>query len=338
MVLTSGARIKLADISIVNDEVNNKTVVYLKNELKIESRKIYLDFDSKNETVATDEFVSIIYFFNEGLRLYININKLIVNNTEAIISNYDNDFNPYLWEIEIPQSSVKENSIVNSDFFNQNRLALLSTYSSETLTHGTLLVTFSVGLITAYFSLYSRGVKNKKRLQRVLLLLIFTIAISLIFYIIVRLVFWSWLSSSVLGVLPNEAINDKTTTPVLGMQTYLTEYFRRNNGLGFVLDIFPAIILFSPIGLVISFIGCNLLMDLDFGKITCMDNRRNKRILYIGIGLTASIFFALIILSQVLKTSSFMYILFLVDSMCLFFLGVFLPKYLKKDISSVLLV
>jgi hypothetical protein len=186
-------------------------------------------------------------------------------------------------------------------------------------------------LITSAFTLHSWVGKTKKWLKKALILFIFSVIISLIFYTIFRLIFWSYMASSVLGVLPNEAINNNTATPVLGIQTFLTDAFRSSNGLGFVLNLPCTILLIFPISLAISFIACSLLMDIEIGKISFLKSKIVKIIVVIAI-----VLISIFLVFSIFYKEGLMWLLVIMDIISLIFISTLIPNYLKDDAPQIL--
>jgi len=102
----SGDRIRLAD---VDTPEHGQTGFYEALEflsILIYNKKIYLDIDDiyVYDTYGS-RFVCLVYVdFNSTH--YLNVNEALLVSNLAHISNYDNEFNPYVWTLFVPKVSL----------------------------------------------------------------------------------------------------------------------------------------------------------------------------------------------------------------------------------------
>ena len=279
ITLLSGATIELADVSAPQDGAqgfnNSKNFLkhYLTNEngtINLIDTEVFLDLSS-NESQSPNTYTAVVYIiYSDGY--YLNVNNYLLenNNLSSIkIDNTANDFNPFFWgEPIVSKLTLADNSLLNSNAFNQDRLELLKSYTSQTLTHSTLLVTITIAIPTVIFTFYSNKEKIGKlgKPQKIMVYVIISTLFLALFYDICRLFYWSWMSSSVLGVLPSQAIITGTDTVALGIQTYLKNAFVSYHFIGFIYDFNQAIVLLLPISMFLGILTFKLITERNQGS------------------------------------------------------------------------
>ena len=71
----------------------------------IYNKIVFLDIDDIYETDPFDRFVCVVYIDYNSTH-YLNVNKLMVNAGHADLKNYDNEFNPYSWNLFYEKTST----------------------------------------------------------------------------------------------------------------------------------------------------------------------------------------------------------------------------------------
>jgi len=104
---TSGDRIRLADIDA--PEYGETGYYDAKNFLisLVYGETVYLDIDDIYETDPYGRLVCVVYVEHSSTE-YKNVNKALLVEGVAAITNYDNEFNPYTWNLICPKESIPE--------------------------------------------------------------------------------------------------------------------------------------------------------------------------------------------------------------------------------------
>jgi hypothetical protein len=115
-------------------------------------------------------------------------------------------------------------SVINPDF-ESLRTALINSYNSQTTNHAGYVIALIVGI----FVLISSGDLIKLfNNHKTWFLFALSLPISLIEYFGLKIVFWAWMSSEVLTVTEQQALNMNKPTIINGIQAYLIWYFTNN--------------------------------------------------------------------------------------------------------------
>jgi len=104
---TSGDRIRLADIDA--PEYGESGYYDAKQCLEnlIEGKTVYLDIDDIYETDPYGRLVCVVYVRHSSTH-YKNVNKALLVEGVAVISNYYNEFNPYDWTLYVHEDDIPE--------------------------------------------------------------------------------------------------------------------------------------------------------------------------------------------------------------------------------------
>ncbi len=104
---TSGERIRLADIDA--PESGEAGYSAAKNALidLIYDKTVYLDIDDIYETDPYGRLVCVVYV-KYSSTYYKNVNKALLDEGVAIISDYYNEFNPYSWTLYVHEDDIPE--------------------------------------------------------------------------------------------------------------------------------------------------------------------------------------------------------------------------------------
>jgi hypothetical protein len=334
--LKSGAVIKLVDIRAPSDREAGynesiQSLSYIRNQTQMvpfEGLEVFLDIDSSSENSSQNVFVSVAYISYNSSH-YLNLNQYLIQKNHFIkINNTLNDFNPYFWGTsEIYKNTVTDNSLVNQDLFNQARFELLKNYTSQTLTHATMLVTITISIPALLFAFY----KNKDQSfeitmeQKIIIYSIISIFLLALAYDACKLIYWSWMSSSVLGVLPSEALSQGTNTLSLDIQTSLANGFIAVHPVGFIYNLEKAILILLPISLLFSFFMLQLIMrEQIIIKLNYFE--RKKKISLALILVTGIIGISLITIFYASKALLYSFIFFLYILLAIFLIGT-IQKY-----------
>lgn len=103
----SGDRIRLADIDA--PEYGESGYYDAKQCLEdlIYGRAVYLDIDDVYETDPYGRLVCVVYIRHSSTH-YKNVNKALLVEGVAVISNYYNEFNPYDWTLYVHEDDIPE--------------------------------------------------------------------------------------------------------------------------------------------------------------------------------------------------------------------------------------
>ena len=117
-------------------------------------------------------------------------------------------------------------SAINQTEFESLRTALLNNYSLQTTNHVGYVIALTAGIFVLISSkAFLKFYKNHKTQS----LLALSFPISLIEYFLSQIVFWAWMSTTVLLVTENEALSMREPTVIAGIQAYLATTFRNTN-------------------------------------------------------------------------------------------------------------
>ncbi len=116
-------------------------------------------------------------------------------------------------------------SSLNQTEFESLRNALLNSYNSQVTNHVTAVVALIVGIFILISTKEFRKLYNKHRKW---FLFALSLPISLIEYLVEKMLFWAWMSSEVLTVTENQALRLHESTVIFGIQAYLTNYLENN--------------------------------------------------------------------------------------------------------------
>lgn len=73
----------------------------------IYDKTIYLDIDDVYRTDPYDRLVCVVYVRHNSTH-YTNVNKALLTEGVAVITNYDNEFNPYSWTLYVDEDAIPE--------------------------------------------------------------------------------------------------------------------------------------------------------------------------------------------------------------------------------------
>ena len=73
----------------------------------IYGKTVYLDIDDFYRTGTYGRLICVAYV-NYNLTHYLNVNKALLVEGYAEISNYNNEFSPYSWSLYIPKQDIPE--------------------------------------------------------------------------------------------------------------------------------------------------------------------------------------------------------------------------------------
>ena len=104
---TSEGTIRLADIDATEyDEYGYQSAKDFLTSL-IYGKTVYLDIDDIYRTGTYGRLVCVVYVQYNSTH-YLNVNKALIVEGYAEISNYDNEFNPYSWSLYISKEDIPE--------------------------------------------------------------------------------------------------------------------------------------------------------------------------------------------------------------------------------------
>ena len=104
---TSGDRIRLADIDAPErGEYGYGDAKQCLEDL-IEGKTVYLDVDDIYRTDPYGRLVCVVYV-KHGSNYYKNVNKALLIEGVAVISNYYNEFNPHSWTLYVDKDVIPE--------------------------------------------------------------------------------------------------------------------------------------------------------------------------------------------------------------------------------------
>jgi hypothetical protein len=191
-------------------------------------------FDILNQSIVNGSltFTSVVYI-NYNDTHYENLNRFLLNQTNNYAFAIDSNniaITPYTWDYFLPKQTVTNNTVgLDLSSFENDRLALLNSYDSQTLTHAGFLVTVSLAFAALLITIPSSKDDNLEKIfgkyKNWIILVSFLFLTTLLLYISYRMFFWSWMSSEVMVVTPQEAIAQGKDTLTAGMHWYLTNYF-----------------------------------------------------------------------------------------------------------------
>ena len=114
-------------------------------------------------------------------------------------------------------------SVLNQTEFNNIVSSLMSNYNSQTTAHAQYLIALSVGILGILAILIQVGLKNfikQKWIGRLFLYIPLSFFLGTAIYLIIRSIFWAWMTSEV-PTIPNNATVSQTT-PIYAIQQLLT--------------------------------------------------------------------------------------------------------------------
>jgi hypothetical protein len=103
----------------------------------------------------------------------------------------------------------------------------MNSYSSQTTNHVGYIVAITVGL---FVLISSKDARQLYYNHRKLFLVLLSLPISLIEYFASQIVFWAWMTSSVLAVTERNVLSVNIQPTIYGMQVFLTEGFKSIHG------------------------------------------------------------------------------------------------------------
>ena len=109
--------------------------------------------------------------------------------------------------------------------FENLRQTLINTYNSQTTNHVTAVVAITVGI---FILISTKDFQKLHKKHRIWFLFALSLPFSLIEYFAEKMLFWAWMSSEVLTVTEQQAINTHQSTVIYGIQAYLICYFKNN--------------------------------------------------------------------------------------------------------------
>jgi len=95
-------RIRLADINApeAGDAGGPAATSYLSS--LVNGKTVYVDIDDIYTTDPYGRIVAVLYIDHDASQCK-NINKQMLDGGHAVISNYNNEFNPYSWTLLVPK-------------------------------------------------------------------------------------------------------------------------------------------------------------------------------------------------------------------------------------------
>jgi micrococcal nuclease len=104
---TSGDRVRLADVD--TPEYGEPGYYDARDFLitLVEGKLVYLDIDDVYGTDKYGRLICVVYVeFNSTH--FLNVNKALLVEGVAVIRNYDNEFNPYIWTLYVSKGEIPE--------------------------------------------------------------------------------------------------------------------------------------------------------------------------------------------------------------------------------------
>jgi len=115
--IDTGQRIRLADVDTPEKNEAGYFEAYQFLSNLIYNKKVYLDIDDIYVYDKYGRLVCLVYVDYNSTH-YLNINKALLEKDLALISNYDNEFNPKNWKLYTPKLGINELSkILIASFF-----------------------------------------------------------------------------------------------------------------------------------------------------------------------------------------------------------------------------
>ncbi len=106
--VSSGERIRLADVDCPEyyESGYSEATDFMKS--LVDGKTVYLDIDDVYRTDLYERLVCVV-FVDCNLTHYMNTNQALLDEGHAIISNYNNEFNPYSWSLLVAKNGESEN-------------------------------------------------------------------------------------------------------------------------------------------------------------------------------------------------------------------------------------
>lgn len=147
--------------------------------------------------------------------------------------------------------------------FDTLRIALMDKFSTQVISHVGLIIAVVIGIATIYSSKEARSFfSGHKKWLAVLT----SFLLTLLIYLSLRLVYWSWMDSVILTVTPEQANSVNAATQIYGIQMYLVVEFIKLQGTLSIYSLSSNFLYFGGynLGLVSSFISFLVILPLTY--------------------------------------------------------------------------
>lgn len=219
------------NVQLANIRTNNLSDFTILQKYLPYNKTIY--FDILNQTISYNKptFTAVVYLeYNDAS--YVNLNKILMQEPNYEFLFDGEAITPYTWNEFVPKETLTNNTNgLDLSSFEENRASLIDTYNSQTLAHAGYLVTVTLAIAALFVTIPSETKLTKifGKNSRPIVFLTFLSLITIFIFILYRLIFWSWMSSAVLGVTPQESLTHGTPTLASGIQEHLANYYKSNN-------------------------------------------------------------------------------------------------------------
>jgi len=108
----TGERIRLADVDAPENYESGYSQAKDYLASLVNGKTVYLDVDdvyTYDYSGTGDRLVCVVYVDYDSMQL-MNVNEALLDGGYAEISNYDNEFNPYLWSLLVPKDGDSEST------------------------------------------------------------------------------------------------------------------------------------------------------------------------------------------------------------------------------------
>jgi len=106
--ITSGNRVRLADIDAPEYGENGYYDAKWYLEDLIENHYVGLDVDDIHVTDQYGRYVCVVYVHIPNTDYVMNVNKALLIEEVAVIKDYHNEFNPYIWTLYVHEDAIPE--------------------------------------------------------------------------------------------------------------------------------------------------------------------------------------------------------------------------------------
>lgn len=223
-MVNDGYTIQLSNVNSSNLSDTSTLEKYLPH-----NTAVLFDILNITNTQYGQIFTAVVYLKHDDSS-YLNLNKAILKESQYQFLFDNGSITPYTWNELVAKESLTNNiNSVDLSRFEENRASLINTYNSQTLAHAGYMVTITITIAALFLKLPSPNkletIFGKKNPNRVVFFT-FLFLTALFVFFLYRLIFWSWMSSAVLGVTPQEAIDQGTPTLASGIQDHLTNLYK----------------------------------------------------------------------------------------------------------------
>jgi hypothetical protein len=223
------------DVQLANVGTRNLSDVSILEDYLPYNQAIY--FDILNQSISQNKptFTAVVYLSYDDTS-YVNLNKILMQKPKYEFLFDCDDITPYTWNEFVPKEMLTNstNGVVDLSSFEQNRASLIDTYNSQTLAHVGYIVTVTLAIVALFVTIPSNETKIARifgKNSKLLITVTFFCLLTLFVFFLYRLIFWSWMTSAVLGVTPQESISRATPTLASGIQDYLTNNYKDHSWL-----------------------------------------------------------------------------------------------------------